>query len=119
MARIFCRSCGTALKVFDPTCPKCGSQDRHILVEDSGEGWEEMKLQQKNPTGFLERTIIHRSKRAGRTGRKAEEKLTIDRTSETETVKIHKVWEENEEGQLVEEHDETKSFSAKHRPRTK
>ncbi|GAH58865.1 unnamed protein product, partial [marine sediment metagenome] len=56
-----------------------------------------------------------RSKRAGHTGRRAEEKLTFDRSGDTDTIKTHEVWEETEEGHLVKVHDEKETFPAKHR----
>jgi len=114
-AQILCRTCGTALGVFDTTCPKCGSHDRHISSEDVAELCEGSKLREKDSAGFVQRTITSRSKRARQTGRKAKEKLTIDRTSKTETIKTHQVLEETEEGQLVSVHEEKKIFPAKHR----
>lgn len=114
-AQIFCGSCGIVLEVSDTTSPKCGSQDRYISSQDGAELLEGSKLKQKDSAGFVQKTMTSRSKRAGRTGRKAEEELTIDRMSKTETIKTHKVWEENEEGQLVNVHDEREIFPAKHR----
>lgn len=115
IAQALCPNCGTTLKVYDEACPKCGSHDRNILDEDKGESYESSKLADKDSAGFVRRTVTSRSKRAGHTGHRAEEKLTFDRSSDIETVKTHEVWEETEEGHLVKVHDEKKAFPAKHR----
>jgi len=113
-AQIFCRNCGSTLKVYDEACPKCGSHDRDILSEDGGKLYEGSKLKEKDSAGFVRRNVTSRSKRAGDTGRRAEEKLTFDRSSDTDTIKTHEVWEEAEEGHLVKVHNEKETFPAKH-----
>jgi len=115
VAKIFCGSCGEKLKVSDEVCPKCDSRDRNILGGDEGEVREGLKLKAKAPSGFVERELRLKSKRAGKTGRRAEDRLEIDHTSDKETRKLHEVWEKNEEGKWEKVYYQVDSFSAKRR----
>jgi len=115
VADTFCGSCGVKLKVSDKACPKCGSRDRNNLVGDGGVGNEALKLKAKDPSGFVERKLKLKLKRAGQTGQRAEERLEIDRTSNKETKKLHEVREQNEEGKWEKVHCTEDSFPAKRR----
>jgi len=68
-------------------------------------------------SGFIERELTTRSKRAIKTGRKAEERLEIDRTSDKETKKLHRVLEQCEEGEWEEVHHHKDVSPAKRRKR--
>ena len=115
VANTFCGSCGAELKVSDKACPKCGSRDRNNLVGDGGVGNEARELEAKDPSGFVERNLKLKLKRAGKTGQRAEVRLEIDRTSNKETRILHEVREQNEEGKREKVHCHEDSFPAKRR----
>jgi len=117
MVDIFCRRCGAKLEASDETCPKCSSGDRNVFGADEGEGMETLKLNAKDASGFVRRKLTTRSKRGVKTGRKAEERIEIDRTSDKETKILHRVLEQCEEGKWEEVHHHENVSPAKRRKR--
>lgn len=119
---IYCGDCGAKLEASHEVCPKCGSNSRKYSAA-VGEGSvglvPSLRAKQRDPIGFVKKEVWSRWKRAGGTGHRAKEELVIDRTSDEQTTKIHRVWEMNEEGELEKVHDEKKTSLAKHRTRTK
>ena len=119
---VYCGDCGAKLEASHKMCPKCGSHSRKHLVAVGGGSVElvpSVRAKQRDPTGFVKKLVKSWWERARKTGRRAKKELVIDRTSDTQTTKIHRVWEMNEESQLEKVHDEKKTFPAKHRTRTK
>jgi len=112
----FCGSCGAEPKKCRTRhVQKCGSRDRNNLAGDGGAGNEALQLKAKDPSGFVEINLKLRSKRAGKTGQRAEERHRVDRTSNKETRILHEVREQNEEGKWEKVHCHEDSFPAKRR----
>lgn len=110
-----CHSCKSPLEGNDE-CSKCGSGDIEIHIEETINILEEVKAKHKDDKtpGYVKK-IVHRTKFAGESKNLARETLTIDRTSEEETIKEHIV-EEFYDGEWHVEHKHKDSSPAKRRP---
>ena len=111
----FCGDCNTPLEPEMQKCPKCGSGNKLIKIEDilyvssSLRG----KIENPNVSGTIEEFRIKR-KIAGESGNIARDELIINRRDKKVTVKYHKVEEFIDgEWQIVHKHSE--KSKAKHR----
>ncbi len=114
----FCKNCGKKLEEDERPCSKCGSSFRHSnaylkdnvpIADDSIRG----KLKRPGIPGVAYDVTL-RKKTSGKTKRPTKENLIIDRTHPEKTVKVHQVWEnDNEKWELC--HDERVASKAKHR----
>lgn len=113
-----CGKCGTKLTNNDKECPLCHStMKKHSLELSNGivATVSELKVKQKDSSGFVKVEAMSRRKKGIESGRPSKEELVYDHTNEKITTKTHKVWELNERGELEKVHDERIDYPAKHR----
>ena len=119
---IYCQHCGTEIESDTQICPKCseycgpGKRRYEEKLTASIRLSTSMGVEIRDASGFKKISEHTKNKRAGKTGRKARESLSIDRTDKQVTIKKHIVEEQNEEGKWETVHNEEKKFPAKHRP---
>jgi len=99
---IECLRCATQLKPETEVCPKCGSRDRKITIDDYGKGLEIERLKQISKAGVTNK-IIKTGEKISKTGKVARETLIIDKKKRW---KYHTVEEQKESGEWVLVHSE-------------
>lgn len=119
---ISCLKCGYVFPQggHNISCPECGSRDRSLHVVDNLV-LNEKKFQGKQFREGYPGKVIKEFKKCEKTskgGRPAKEELTIDRSDPLETIKIHKVEEQEVDGTWITVHNHEEKFSAKRRPKT-
>jgi hypothetical protein len=115
---IECGNCGAELTTNDTECPLCHSTikktslelSNNIAVQD-----KKLKMKQKDSSGFKKLEVTTHHKRGIKSGRPSKDEIIIDRTDPKKTTKIHKIWEQNEQGKWEEVPHPSKEFPAKHR----
>jgi hypothetical protein len=122
--KILCKHCKSEIEDKMQKCPNCGKDcgprnriyDLEIVNGVSLSA--NIGLEVKDSSGFMKYKEKSKNKRAGKTGRKAKESLSIDRTNKQVTVKKHLVKEQNEKGEWETVHNERIESPAKHRPQS-
>ena len=111
----FCGDCETLLKPDEQKCPKCGSGNKLVKIEDTISASVNLHGKVKSPsrTGNVEEFKIRR-KVAGASGNLAREEMTINRRGKEETIKHHRV-EEYIDGKWVVVHEHIEKHKAKKR----
>jgi len=110
-----CADCGTSLGQDLQKCPKCGSGNKLIEIEDTLYVSSSLKGEIKKP-GISTNVEEFRVKRkiAGESGNIARDELVINRRDKNVTIKYHRVEEfVNGKWQIVHEHSD--ESPAKHR----
>lgn len=114
---INCAKCGCFINPEQASnpCPGCGSDDRKIIVRNSGHLLEIIKLKAKGKNGFK---LFERKggEKLSKDAQKARESLEIDHPDPEKTTKIHIVEEQAPDGSWELKHDERDISPAKHRP---
>lgn len=115
-----CANCGQSIKPEEASkpCSNCGSVNRHILVEDSGHGYEMIKLKAKANDG----TTLFEGKQGDKLsagGRRARERLEFDHRDPEKSTKTHIVEEQTNKGSWEVVHSEHEEFPAKRRSKHK
>lgn len=108
MVLIVCASCSNELAPEDRLCPKCGSCDRKIFVEDHAIAREMIQIKEK-VQGQKEYFRYTKSgeKVSQNTKRPTRERLVIDRRNRR---KYHHVEEQDESGNWSTVHHEEESL---------
>lgn len=111
----FCADCETPLKSDIQKCPKCGSGNKLVKIEDTLYVSSRLRGEIKTPdiSGNVVQFKIRR-KIAGESGNLTREELTINRRNKKETIKHHKV-EEFIDGKWQVVHEHSDKFKAKRR----
>jgi ribosomal protein L40E len=111
----FCLDCGTSLGQELQKCPKCGSGNKRIEIEDVLYASTQLRGKVKNPevSGNIEEFRIKR-RIAGESGNLARDELIINRRNRKVTIKYHKV-EELIDGQWQVVHEHSNEYKAKNR----
>ena len=117
---IECQGCGKILSDNQRPCPYCGSNNRNYYVESKvAIGLlASIEVKHKDRQGFLKFGSKSRNKTSGRTKRRTQETISIDRTDPKFTKKFHHVEEINEDNQPEVVHHEETIYPAKRRPKT-
>ena len=112
-----CGNCGIELSGEYAKCPKCSSTVRKYKVSITAtvDMSSTLKGKARDSAGNRKREFASRSKRGGKSGRLAQEEISIDHTDPKETVKTHEVSEMNEAGQWEKVHGHTDKYPAKRR----
>lgn len=121
--RYFCESCGKEITTEDTNCPGCGAALKEVRRKiklrfppdkiHPSDSLGRIRQKRKGILGYL-LEIRWRKKKSGKTKRPAREQLVIDRTSDKETVKKHRVEEHNGQ-RWIKVHNEKKVFRARRR----
>ncbi len=92
--QIRCLDCGRELRPEDPTCPTCGSRNRHVTAVEHVHMLEMTKTKQKT-SAFRDFKVKQKlgEKLAGQSGRPAREFLILDKAK---NLKCHVVAEKGE-----------------------
>jgi len=117
-ARIECQACGRVLSEEQRHCPSCGSKKRnyHVEAKVAIRLLPSVEIKLKDEKGFLKSESKSRNKTSGRTKRRTQETISIDRTNPEFTKKFHHVEEINEDNQPEVVHHEETIYPAKRRP---
>jgi hypothetical protein len=112
---IKCLKCGEPLEPQMDKCPKCGSGDRLVIVQDSIHAHEMVGIKEK-AEGYRKFKRLSRSgEKVSKHGKIARETLTIDK----EAKRIyHLVKEQNEKGEWVIVHKENEPFEKHNKRKT-
>jgi predicted nucleic acid-binding Zn-ribbon protein len=112
-----CLRCGEPLEPEMAKCPKCGSGDRLVTVEDSIHALDMVGVKQK-AEGYRRFKRYSRSvEKVSKHGKIARETLIIDKETKR---KYHLVEEQNEQGEWIVVHKEDEPFeSINERPKEK
>jgi hypothetical protein len=115
-----CQGCGTPVPDDSPRtpCPQCGCTLRlhTIELQDGVVLYSSLKGRHKDRSGFTKYEFLAKTKKAGQSGRTAEEFQSYDRTHPDHSMKRHQVWEIGEDGEKMLVHDEECISPAKRRP---
>lgn len=87
--------CGELLTPETKVCPKCGSRNRCITLEEHAKLLEMMIAKQKSPSFKEFKRRVKKGEKISRTGKLAREELIIDKEKRW---KYHIVEEQNESG---------------------
>jgi predicted nucleic acid-binding Zn-ribbon protein len=117
--KIECQECGRVLSDNQRPCPHCGSNKRNYYEEARVAIGISVstEIKHRDKTGFLKFESKSRNKTSGRTKRRAQETIAIDRTDPNFTKKFHQVKEITEEGKADFVHAEEETYPAKRRPK--
>jgi hypothetical protein len=98
-----CLKCRTDIPVENASlpCPKCGSLDRFVAVQDNPIGYDMVKDKQNVRTSHHYDKMIQAGDRIGNDGKPARIRLEIDVINKR---KNHSVKVQNEKGEWVENH---------------
>jgi uncharacterized OB-fold protein len=102
-----CLRCGESLKPEMEACPKCGSRDREVAVEDSIKAWEMIEIRQKAEGYHRFKKYSKHGEKISKTGKSARVILVVDKEARR---KYHRVEEQNEKGEWVVVHEEDKAL---------
>lgn len=101
-----CLKCGEPLEAGMEKCPKCGSRDKLVTINDSITTHEMLEARQRAEGCKDYKKLIRSGEKIGKkTGRLARERFVIDRENKR---KYHLVEEQNEQGEweIVHKEDE-------------
>jgi len=108
-----CLKCGEPLEPQMQKCPKCGSGDRYITVEDSFKAVEMVNIKEKAEGSRKFRKHSRYGEKIGKNGKIVRETRTIDRkTGEY----YHRIEAKNGKGEWVTIHEEREPLE-QHRPK--